>query len=53
MNGQIQIRVFTGKRNRSDEGQAREALATLRSAMDWREDTPGFEEAHKALDHAG
>lgn len=35
------------------EGHAREALATLRSAMDWLEDTADFEEAHKALDNAG
>jgi hypothetical protein len=35
------------------EGKARAALATLRSAMNWLEDTDAFEEAHRALDEAG
>ena len=33
--------------------QARGALVTLRSAMDWLEDTDQFEAAHHALDRAG
>jgi hypothetical protein len=35
------------------EQLARSALATLRSAMDWLEDTPEFDAAHHALDEAG
>jgi hypothetical protein len=35
------------------EGHARGALITLRSAMDWLEDTTDFDAAHKALDDAG
>jgi hypothetical protein len=35
------------------EAKAREALATLRSAMDWLEGTGGFNEAHSELDRAG
>ncbi len=35
------------------EAKARSALVTLRSAMDWLEDTPMFEEAHQQLDDAG
>lgn len=34
------------------ESKARAALATLRSAMDWLEDTERFEEAHRELDRA-
>jgi hypothetical protein len=35
------------------EKRARDALATLRRAMDWLEDSPGFEEAHRILDLGG
>ena len=35
------------------EQKSRTALGTLRSAMDWLEDTQHFETAHKALDQAG
>lgn len=34
-------------------GALREALATLRSAMDWLEDSVDFEAAHQLLDEAG
>ena len=35
------------------ERQARLALRTLRSALDWLEDTEHFKDAHEALDQAG
>lgn len=35
------------------ERRARLALRTLRSALDWLEDTEHFEDAHEALDRAG
>lgn len=35
------------------EGETRAALAVLRSAMDWLEDTDLFDEAHAELDAAG
>ena len=35
------------------EAKARSSAETLRSAMDWLEDTDHFEIAHQALDHAG
>ena len=35
------------------ERQARDALKTLRSAVDWLEDTEHFEHAHKVLDESG
>jgi len=35
------------------ERRARKGLATLRSAVDWLEDTDAFERAHLALDDAG
>ena len=35
------------------ERRARRALRTLRSALDWLEDTPHFDKAHEALDEAG
>ena len=35
------------------ERRARNGLATLRSAVDWLEDTDHFERAHQALDDAG
>lgn len=36
-----------------DHEKLREALVTLRSAMDWLEDTEHFEAAHQLLDRAG
>jgi hypothetical protein len=36
-----------------DHKKLRDALATLRSAMNWLEDTNYFETAHEALDRAG
>lgn len=46
--------VFEYRFDRSvAEAHARESLATLRSAMDWLEDTDCFVEAHQALDSAG
>jgi hypothetical protein len=36
-----------------DHKKLRAALATLRSAMNWLEDTEHFEAAHDALDMAG
>jgi hypothetical protein len=35
------------------EAKARSSAKTLRSAMDWLEDTAHFEEAHRVLDQAG
>jgi hypothetical protein len=35
------------------ERRAREGLALLRSAVDWLEDTEHFDNAHRAIDHAG
>jgi hypothetical protein len=35
------------------EAKARSSAKTLRSAMDWLEDTEHFEEAHRALDQTG
>lgn len=35
------------------EARVRGALVKLRSAMDWLEDTPSFDKAHKKLDEAG
>ena len=35
------------------EQRARSALAVFRSALDWLEDTPYFEQAHSSLDKAG
>jgi hypothetical protein len=35
------------------EAKARSSAKTLRSAMDWLEDSGHFEEAHRALDQAG
>jgi hypothetical protein len=35
------------------ETKARSSAKTLRSAMDWLEDTAHFEEAHRVLDQAG
>jgi hypothetical protein len=37
----------------SAEALARSSLKTLRSAMNWTEDTPNFEQAHQLLDKAG
>lgn len=41
------------ERHDEAEALARESLRALRSAMDWLEDEPGFDEAHSRLDEAG
>jgi hypothetical protein len=51
--GVARIRALTHGPNATIEAQAREALGTLQSAMNWLEDTAGFDVAHIELDNAG
>jgi hypothetical protein len=51
--GEIEFLLLRREPRPSVEQRARGALATLRRAMDWLEDSPGFDEAHRVLDLAG
>jgi hypothetical protein len=51
--GEIEFLLLRREPRPSVEQRARSALATLRRAMDWLEDSPDFEEAHRVLDLAG
>jgi hypothetical protein len=51
--GEVEFMLLRRDPRQAAEQLARAALATLRRAMDWLEDTPEFEEAHRALDQAG
>jgi hypothetical protein len=50
--GRARLQVFLGNRDAA-EPLARSALADFAGAMNWLEDTPGFEVAHYRLDEAG
>lgn len=47
------LRVEGGLSPADSETQAREGLSVLRSAVDWLEDSPYFDGAHRRLDDAG
>ena len=51
--GEIELLLIRQQSLRAAEQRARAALATLRRAMDWLEESPDFEEAHRLLDLAG
>ena len=51
--GEIELLLLREHPRRDAERRARAALLTLRRAMDWLEDTPQFDEAHRVLDLAG
>lgn len=51
--GEIEFLLLRRRPRRTVEQRARSALATLRRAVDWLEDSPGFAEAHRVLDLAG
>jgi hypothetical protein len=51
--GEIAFLLLRRQPRRTVEDRARAALVTLRRAMDWLEDSPEFEEAHRVLDLAG
>jgi hypothetical protein len=51
--GEIEFLLLRRQPRRAVEERARAALATLRRATDWLEDSPEFDEAHRVLDLAG
>lgn len=51
--GEIEFLLLRRQPRRVVEVRARAALATLRRAMDWLEDSPEFDDAHRVLDLAG
>jgi hypothetical protein len=50
---EIEFLLLRGLARTAVDQRARTALATLRRAMDWLEDSPDFDEAHLVLDLAG